>query len=335
MSHSLPPPPKGIEPAQLLALGASFMSARLLGAGVEFGLFERLADGPLAFEELARATGLPPHALRVLANGLVALEVLELRDGSFANGASAQAFLTGRTSVDIRPGLRLFNQIVYPMWTQFEHTVRTGEPARLAQASDDFARLFSEGIEAWTSVTANTLPDRYDFARHQRLLDVGGGTGSYLVPILERHPQMRATLFELPPPAEIARKRLALQPTRDRIEIVEGDALFDPLPGDHDVVLLAAVVHLFDPEKIVHLLQRVRQCVANGATLLLVDHWMNSSHTEPQLGAILAGTYLLFSGRAASYSFDEAQHWLAQTGWRYVSYQHVAGEHSLIVAEAE
>jgi ubiquinone/menaquinone biosynthesis C-methylase UbiE len=311
------------------------MSSRFLGAGVEFNLFELPADGPLTLEALASVTGLPSHALLVLANGLAALEVLVLRDGQYANSATAQAYLTGRTAIDLRPGLRLFNRVVYPMWIQFENTIRTGEPARRAQASDDFARLFSEGIEAWTSVTASTLPDRYDFSRHHRLLDVGGGTGSYLVSILGRHSQMQATLFELPSSAEVAKNRLASQPTRGRIEIVEGDALFDPLPGGHDVVLLAAVVHLFDPEKIVLLLRRVRECVSTGATLLLVDHWMNSTHLEPQMGAILAGTYLLFSGHAASYSLDEVQPWLARTGWRFVSFQHVAGEHSLIVAEAE
>ncbi|HEY5956308.1 MAG TPA: methyltransferase [Polyangiaceae bacterium] len=335
MSDALPLPAKGTDPAQILALGTSFMSSRFLGAGVELNLFEHLADRPLTLEELTSVTGLPAHALRVLANGLVSLEMLELRDGHYANSVTAQAYLTGRTTIDLRPGLRLFNRVVYPMWIQFENTIRTGEPARRAQASDDFARLFSEGVEAWTSVTASTLPDRYDFSRHHRLLDVGGGTGSYLVPILKRHAEMRATLFELPPSADVARSRLASQPTRSRIEIVEGDALFDPLPGGHDIVLLAAVVHLFDPEKTMLLLRRIRESVSTGATLLLVDHWMNSTHVQPQMGAILAGTYLLFSGHAASYSLDEAQSWLAQTGWRFVSFQHVAGEHSLIVAEAE
>jgi SAM-dependent methyltransferase len=228
----------------------------------------------------------------VLANGLVALHLLELRDGRYANGALAQAFLAGRTSVDLRAGLRLESRIIYPMWAQFENTIRTGAPAQPTQVNEDFSRLFSEGIEAWTSIAAAKLPDRYDFTRHKRLLDIGGGTGSYLVHILERHTRMQATLFELPPPAEVARNRLAQQPTRSRIDIVEGDALFDPLPQGHDVVLLAAVMHLFDPERNVLLLRRVRECVAHSATLLLVDHWMNSAHTEPQVAAILAGTYL-------------------------------------------
>ena len=61
---------------------------------------------------------------------------------------------------------------------------------------------------------------------------------------------------------------------------------------------------------------------------------MNSTHTDPQLGAILAATYMLFSGRADSYTLDDAKPWLAQTGWRFVGLQHIAGEHSLVVAEA-
>ena len=156
----------------------------------------------------------------------------------------------GRTSMDLRPGMRLFSRIVYPIWNQFEQTVRSGQPARLGPPPEGFSQTFSDGIAAFTQVTAATLPDRDHFGRHRRILDVGGGTGSYLVSILGRHPHLRGTLFELPPPAEVARARIAGQPAGDRIDIVEGDALFDPLPEGHDVVLVASVIHLLIPKKI-------------------------------------------------------------------------------------
>src|SRR5205085_159137 len=96
-----------------------------------------------------------------------------------------------------------------PMWMQFEKTVRTGMPAQFTAGSEHFGRIFSEGVEAWTRPGALALATQYDFAPHRRILDVGGGTGSYLIPILERHPALAATLFELPPSAEAARRRLA------------------------------------------------------------------------------------------------------------------------------
>jgi spermidine synthase len=54
----------------------------------------------------------------------------------------------------------------------------------------------SEGVEAITAGTAQVLPTRYDFSRHRRVLDLGGGTGSFLMAVLRRHPDLACTLFE-------------------------------------------------------------------------------------------------------------------------------------------
>src|SRR5580704_2876737 len=334
MTPPLPEPPETLDPDFFGALGASFMGAKMLCVASELDLFTKLADGPRSLDEMVAATGLPARSLEVVLSGLVALGVLDLSSGRYANGREAQAFLAGRTSVDLRPGLRLYNHLVYPMWMGFENTVRTGEPARHGAPSEQFARIFSEGVEAWTLAAARALPALYDFAAHRRLLDVGGGTGSYLLPILARNAELRATLVELPPSADAARRRLADEPAAARIEIVEGDALFDPLPTGHDVVLLAGFLHLFNPEQVVAVLLRVRAAVEPGAKLLLVDQWMDSTHTRPAFGAMLAASYLLISGAGGTYSVDDGGRWLHDTGFRMIEHRLLSGATSLVTAEA-
>jgi ubiquinone/menaquinone biosynthesis C-methylase UbiE len=270
----------------------------------------------------------------VLVNGLAALGHLSVRDGRYENSPEAQAFLAGRTSVDMRAGLRLYDQLIYPMWMQLEKVIRSGEPARPGQSSEQFARIFTEGVEAWTRPGAIALAKQYDFDRHQRLLDIGGGTGSYLIPILERHAGLRCTLFELSATIDQAEKRLGKEPTRERVVLVEGDALFDPLPAGHDAVLMAGFVHLFDPERIVRLLERTREVVAPGARLLIVDQWMDSTHTQPAFGALLAGTYLILSGNSRTYSVEEAQRWLGVSGWSFLEHRPLARATSVVIAEA-
>jgi SAM-dependent methyltransferase len=334
MSATLPEPPAHLDPDVFAEMGAQFMNARLLCVAVELDLFAKLGSGPRTLDELAADSGLPRRSLRVVADGLAAMQVLDKKDGAYANGEAAQAFLAGRTSVDLRPGLRLYHHLIFPMWMGFENTVRTGEPARHGKPSEQFARIFSEGVEAWTGVGARALPASYDFTPHRRLLDVGGGTGSYLLPILARHPDMRATLYELPPSAAIARRRLQGEAARARIDVVEGDALFDPIPEGHDVVLVAGTIHLFDPEKVKLLLRRIREAVAPGTPLLIVDQWMDATHTRPRFGAMLAATYLLLSGDGDTYSVDEARPWIEESGWTFASHQPLAGVTSVVVARA-
>jgi SAM-dependent methyltransferase len=334
MSQTLPDPPEHLDPDYFASMGAQFMSAKLLCVAADLGVFEKLGDGPRTLDEMVEATGIPRRSLRVVLNGLAAMNVLRLHDDRYENGEEAQAFLAGRTSVDLRPGLRLYGHLIYPMWMQFENTVRTGTPARSGQPSESFARIFSEGVEAWTLGGALALPKKYDFSKVRRILDVGGGTGSYLLPILDLHPHIRATLYDLPPTVAVAERRLAGQPARDRIDIVEGDAFFDPLPEGHDLVLMGGFIHLFNPDRIAIALDRVRQVVAPGTPLLIVDQWIHEEAAMPQFGAMLAATYLLISGVGDTYSVDEAKPWLDRAGFRFVAWHPLSGPTGVVVAEA-
>jgi hypothetical protein len=79
-------------------------------------------------------------------------------------------------------------------------------------------------------------------------------------------------------------------------------------------VLVAQVLHLFLPERNAVLLGGVRQRVAPGICLLLLDLWTNPAHTQPLLGALLACEFLAVTGEGESYSSDEAPRGLRETG---------------------
>jgi hypothetical protein len=163
------------------------------------------------------------------------------------------------------------------------------------------------------------------------LLDVAGGTGSFLAPALARHEQLDTTLVELPPVAEIAARRLAGEP---RARLVGADVFAEALPTGHDVLLLANVVHLFGPERNAELLRRARHAATDDATLLLVDFWTDATHTDPALAALMAGEFLLVTGEGDVYSVDEMRALLEDSGWSFLEHRPLAGPQTLIVAAA-
>jgi hypothetical protein len=323
------------DPDFLLELGGLYMASKMLFTANSVGLFEKLADGPLTEEQLAEATKLPRRSVHVLTRAMLALGVLEQHGAKVANGRSAQARLTGRNAVtDMRAGLRLYEHINLPLWEQFEQSVRSGQPAQTTKPIQDFGRIFGEGVEAFTRPAADALLTAYDFSSHRRLLDLCGGSGSYLLPLLRRYPTLLATLYELPHVADLARRRLSDDPHGAQVQIVEGDALFDPIPDGHDVVLLANTIHLFSPDKVQRLFQRIRASVGPGARLVMPEHWMDATHTSPMFSTLLAGTFLLLSGDASTYSVEEGSAWLAAAGWRMLEHRPLFGAISLMVAEA-
>lgn len=322
-------------PDQLLQLATGFRAAKHLFVANEIGLFDALASGPASLDDLAQRAGAPRRTVRILADALVALGVIERPGGQYHPGLAAERFLCRGGPGDLRPLLRFWNHISYPAWLGLEEAVRTGRaPAHLGSFTPEEQRIFSEGVEAITAAPAAALPAKYDFSRHRRLLDLGGGTGSWLLAIWQGNPALQATLFELPAAAAVARRRLATGGAAEHIAVAEGDFFADPIPEGHDAILLANVVHLFSPERNLALLQRVRAAAPGGARLLLADFWTDPSHTEPITAALLAAEFLVIAGDGDAYSDEEAGEWLGNSGWRPLGRRELAGPMSLLVAEA-
>jgi ubiquinone/menaquinone biosynthesis C-methylase UbiE len=324
-----------ITPDSIFQVATGFMASKHLFVANEIGLFEQLAEGPTTLDELAQRIGIPRRTIRILADAMVALGFVDRQADRYQNGPVAATFLSGQTPADLRPFLRFWNYISYPAWMQLEEAIRTGQGAvgYLDETDEKRSRIFSEGVEAITAGIAMALASSYDFSPHQRLLDLGGGTGSFLPAVLRSYGRLKATLFELPAVAAIARQQLGKTPFEGQVEVVQGDFFKDPIPLGHDVVLIANVIHLLSPEHNLELLRRTRERVPEGARLLLVDFWTDPTHTQPTFAALMAGEFLLVTGEGDVYSEEEVLTWLKSSGWKFIERKPLAGPGSLIVAQ--
>ncbi|MGH7062392.1 MAG: methyltransferase family protein, partial [Stellaceae bacterium] len=69
-----------INPDPIMRIALGFMAAKHLFVASEIGVFEKLSDRPLTLDELAAATGIPRRTLRISADAMTSLGLLE-RDG--------------------------------------------------------------------------------------------------------------------------------------------------------------------------------------------------------------------------------------------------------------
>jgi hypothetical protein len=324
-----------VTPDPIMRVAMGFMAAKHLFVASTTGIFEKLAYGPATIDELAVKCDVPRRTLRISADAMVSLGLLQ-RDGKgYRNSATTAAFLAGAPGPDLRPAMRVLDQICYPLWMHLENAVRRGEgQSHFGRFTEDEQEIFSNGVEAITAGMAASLAEIYDFGRHRRVLDVGGGTGSFLIAVLHRHPELRGTLFELPGACAVARGRLAREPDGARIAVVEGDFLRDPLPDGHDALIVANTAHVLSEANNLALLKKMRAHVAMDTRLLLVDWWLDATRTQPPAAALISGEFLLMSGEGQTYSESEADQWLVQTGWRKLERRPLAGPGSVIIAEA-
>lgn len=298
-------PPASPEPILQLALG--FMAAKHLFTATELGLFEALADSPATVDGLAARTGLPHRSARICADAMVALGLLERNEDWYCNGEAAAAYLAGEPGTDLRPLLHHLDRSSYPVWCDLSVGLAQGTHRR-SDAEDDHGTTWSPGSEAVAAGPAEALARVFDFSCHQRLLDLGGGSGAWSTTVARWYPHLEVTVLGLP--------------------------LADRLPSGHDVFLIANLLHCWSAKTAVAELQRVRGAAPFGAPLLLVDFWTDATRTEPLAAALLAGEFALCSPEGDVYSVDEARGWLADSGWRFVDDTPLAGGESLIVAVA-
>jgi hypothetical protein len=81
----------------------------------------------------------------------------------------------------MRPFTRFWNRLSYKRWLTLEDSVRIAQGIHGEfNFTAEEQKIFSEGVESFSADHTLALAAAYDFSRHRRVLDLGGGTGSFL-----------------------------------------------------------------------------------------------------------------------------------------------------------
>ncbi len=321
-------------PEQILQIASGFMAAKHLFAASELGIFEALAEGPIDLAGLAARTGLTRRAARISADAMVALGLLDRRGDEYANTRVARTFLGGASPADVRPLLRFWDKISFPAWVNLAEALARGPEREIVDLDESLQPIAAAGIEAFQAGPSSALSEILQLPDRCRLLDIGGGTGSWSIALARRFPGATATVLELPSVVPIARERIAQNGLADRIDVQAGDAVAGELPSGYDAFLVANVVHYWSPEQNRTVLRNIRMAAEPGALLALADFWTDPTHTQPVAAALMAGEFAVHLRNGDVYSVEEAAEWLDDTGWRLAGQEPLGGPMAVVLAEA-
>jgi ubiquinone/menaquinone biosynthesis C-methylase UbiE len=166
--------------------------------------------------------------------------------------------------------------------------------------------------------------------RARRLIDVGGGSGSYTIAFLSAVPGMTATLFDLPDVVEMARERLQTDGVMDRVTLVSGDFYNDELPTGHDLAFLSAIIHQNSPAQNEVLFRNIHRALEPGGRIVVRDHVMSQDRTDPVEGALFAVNMLVGTPEGGTYTFEEISSGLSAAGFDRIRLIRRKGMHSLV-----
>jgi hypothetical protein len=253
-------------PIQVLEGIFGMLDHAVLGALCTLEVPDQL-DGPMTVEALARAVDADPDVVRRLVAFAAARGWLRLDRKGRVRANRTTAFLRR----DHPGGWRA--------WVDFATGEEvTGAVARLARdprAPDAFEaangasffdwyvqhpdrhRAFDGAMAAGGRMHGLVLADAVDWEGSTRVCDVGGGSGALLRVLLDAQPHLAGVLFDL---ADVVAHATA----HERLERVGGDA-FEHVPEGCDTYLFVNVLHDWDDEDCVRLLEQARTAGAEGA----------------------------------------------------------------------
>lgn len=312
---------------ELFDLVAGFVYSQILHACVRLKLLERVAAEPRTAAELAPILGLGLDSTLRLAEGAVALRLLNKRSGDRYGLGDLGAALLGNPGVIamIEHHAVLYADLADPVALLRDREAPTRLSAYWAYADTTAPGALEDGRVAEYSrlmavsqqFIADEILDAYPMRRHRRLLDIGGGEGAFIKAAAARLPSLAFTLFDLPAVAARAAKGFAAAGLAERVTVSGGDLFGDPLPRGADVACLIRVLYDHERSKALAILRAARAALDDHGVLLIAEPMADTPGAEP-VGAAYFGFYLLAMKGGASRSREDLAALAREAGFRSV-----------------
>lgn len=318
----------GMAPPFLVVLERLFglIDNRLLAVAVDLEIPDHLHEREMTVAELAEATDAHVDSLERMLRYLVARGIFRRTSHDrYANNAASDCIRKDHPW-SWRDWVRFFgSDWNLKIWAEAKHSVMTGESAAIAatgqpffdyvnEQNPDAADAFNGAMRSGSRVQGLLVQRAYDFERVKHVCDIGGGSGAILADLLDEHPHLQGTLFELPEVTEIATAHFRSRGLVDRCTIVSGD-FFEAVPPGCDLYTLYAIVHDWGDEEAVKILGNIRTAMDTHGKVLVIegllpqDDRYSFTKSSDMLMLVLAG-----AGRERS--MDEFQSLFTEAGFR-------------------
>ena len=323
-----------------MQLGLGFWNSKALLSAIELGLFTLLADGPMTAEELGASLRLHPRGTRDFLAALVALGMLERRNGWYSNSLQASIYLDRNQPEYIGGMLEMANSRLYTFWGSLTEALRTGEPQNEIRRGEhlfeavyaDPGRLqqFLAAMTGLSLPAGRAIAAKFPWGEYRTFMDVGCAQGAVPVEIALAHPHLHGAGFDLPvvrPIFEEYIRRFELTP---RLRFIEGSFFSDPLP-QADVIIMGHILHDWDLDEKRLLLAKAFDALPEGGALIVYEAMIDDHRCSNAFGLLMSLNMLIETTGGFDYTGADCQGWMKETGFRETRVEHLAGPDSMVV----
>jgi SAM-dependent methyltransferase len=304
-------------PRSLLELSGSYWKASALHAATALELFDAIGPERLSADEIARRTACSARGTPMLLRVLAAMGLLVRQGALYANSLESLRYLCRSSPEYVGFMIRHHHQLM-PSWAELPRALREGAPvrSRISFADAGARENFLMGMFTNAMSIAGRLAQELDLSSRRRLLDLGGGPGTYAIHFCLQNPELTAIVFDLPTTKPFADSVIERFGVQHRVGFVSGDFTSDPLPTPFDAAWLSHILHAESPEHAAHLVMRAANSLSPGGMLLIHEFILDDDGDGPLFPALFALNMLTGTEAGRSYSEAELRAMMTAAGLR-------------------
>jgi len=311
-----------------------FRLTDVLCAGVELGVFEVLEKKPLAAEQVRQKLKTDRRGTEILLNSMAALDLLEKKNGAFRLSPLARRFLV-EGSPEYLGNMVMHTANLRHAWLRIPESVRTGAPAprpeKTAKDRKARTRSFILAMADGSRGQAAQLAAALDLSNVSRVLDVGGGPGTYLFEMVKKKPDITGAVFDLPATLEITWELIAENKLEHAVGTIAGDFNVDELGSGYDLVLLSSIVHIYSTKENARLVKRCFNALNPGGQIVVKEFLLDPGGASPLHAALFSVNMLVNTDGGSAYTEKEIGAWMSAAGLRGIKRTDLPPRSSIMV----
>lgn len=300
---------------ELLATSTAFWKGCSLQAAVRLGVFTAIDSGKLSLDDITKKLEADKRGTELLLNALTAMGLLMKDGNSYSNSGAAHDFLSS-TSERYIGHIILHHHHILDGWAQLHDAVTSGRPVAMRSYGEDIERQsFLMGMFNLAMGIAPGLTAQIDLAGRRRLLDLGGGPGTYAIHFCLANPNLSAVIYDHPTTEPFAKKTVEKFGLKDRIDFAGGNFNSAPITGGpYDVAWLSHILHSNGPEECQRLLKKTVAAMEPGGLIMIHEFILYNSKASPEFPALFSLNMLINNESGRSYSEEELRTMLENVG---------------------
>lgn len=262
-------------------------------------LFALLAKGPQTVAEICAALPLASHPAQAILNTCMTSGlVLRREEGArvlYELTPAAADYLVENSPMyygkflDLaiaNPSLMTFDGLKQAILSSAPQVSETD--AQTEAHADEVERGTEsvDGMHGFSAAPAHIWPGVLDLSRHQRMLDIGGGSGVHAIAAVQRWPALEAIVLEFAMVCKAAEAYIARSGLKQRIRTHVGDMWKDPYPSA-DLHFYSWIFHCFTAERGSVLIRKSFASLPPGGRIIVHEMLYNDDRSGPAAVATL------------------------------------------------